>query len=369
VNQAQEGIATAMAPTPMPTEDPILRLTSANAAWERGAIEEAVNMYGDLLSAVPNSVDIHYRWTLGLIINGDLQAALDAAERAVTADPYDPDGWAIRAMALDWNGRYGEAVASAQRAIELAGDADPLAAARAQAFLAEAFFDLEQYDRALSTVNRALEVNPDSSEALRNRALIVQQTQFDFDAALRDLEAAFAIAPNMPYIATDLAVLYSREDANAALAVLADVIELNPKNIRALYWTGYLYLNSEIGDANQASDYLNRCIEADPTAIDCHYILGRAQVRTEQYAVAAESFKTTITLGTQNPYHYWWAGHAQVLLGSCPSAAQYLQPGYQLALQTDDQVIIDSYVDEMRTCRLLAEPAFEATEEATPEVE
>ncbi len=369
MNQAQEGLATAMAPTPLPTQDPIIRLTSANAAWDRGAIEDAVNIYGDIVAAVPNSVDIHYRWTLGLIMNGRLEEALEAAERAVTADPYDPDGWAIRAMALDWNGRYGEAVASAQRALELAGEADAQSTARAQAFLAEAFFDLAQYDRALSTVNRALETDPNSYEALRNRALIVQQTQFDFDAATRDLEAAYSIAPNMPYISTDLAIVYSREDATAALGVLADVIELNPNNIRALYWTGYLYLNSEIGDADQAADYLTRCIEADSTVIDCHYVLGRAQVRTEQYAAAAESFQTTVNLGSENPYHFWWAGRAQVLLGSCPSAAQYFQPGYQIALQSENELLINDYVDQMRTCRLLAEPAGEATEEATPEVE
>src|SRR5690606_15009880 len=164
LNQAQSSVATAMAPTPLPTENPSTRLASADSAWMRGAIEEAVNIYKGLTDAVPNNVGVHYRLTLGLIMSGKREEALEAAERTVTADPYDPNAWAIRAMALDWNGRYGEAVASAQRSLELAGQDNIEAQARANAFLAEAYFDLAQYDRALSTANRAIEANPNSYE-------------------------------------------------------------------------------------------------------------------------------------------------------------------------------------------------------------
>ena len=53
LNQAQSGVATAMAPTPLPTENPSSRLASADAAWMRGAIEESVNIYEGLVEAVP----------------------------------------------------------------------------------------------------------------------------------------------------------------------------------------------------------------------------------------------------------------------------------------------------------------------------
>jgi tetratricopeptide (TPR) repeat protein len=364
INQAQSSVATVMAPTPMPTENPSIRLAAADAAWLRGAIDEAVTIYQDVIDAVPNNVGVHYRLTLGLIMKRQREAALAAAERTITADPYDPNGWAIRAMALDWSGRYNEAIASAQRALELAGTDNAEAAARAQAFMAEALYDLGQYDRALSMANRALETYPDSYEAYRSRSIIVQNTLFDFNAALRDLETAYQLAPNLPYIGVDLAVVRSRDDTNGAIALLTEILDLNPRNVDALRWLGSLYLNA-IGDPARASDYLARCIEADPQNITCHYVLGRAQVRTEQYAAAADSFKRAVDLGSRNPYHYWWAGRAQVLLGSCPAAAPYLQTGYQIALQSNDELIIESYEDQMRSCRLLSEP--EATEEAAEE--
>ncbi len=364
VDQAQMQIATAVAPTPLPTEDPVARLVTADAAWERGALEEAVSAYQEILPSVPNRVDVYYRLTMGLINSGRLTEALNAAESTVTANPYDPNAWAIRAMTLDWNGRYGEAVGSALRAIELAGDNNADATARAQAFLAEAYYDLGQYDRALSTVNRALEANPDSYEAYRNRANIVQNTQFDFTAALEDLRTAHDLAPQMPYITIDLAILESREgNTDQGIALLTDVVDLNPKNSRALYWLGWQYLNV-VGEPTQAMDYLTRCVESTPDNISCYYILGRAQVRAEQYAAAADSFQRTLDLGSNDPYHIWWAGHAQVLLGNCPAASPFFQRGYPLALLSDDQVIIDSYKDQMQTCGMIA---AEATQEATQE--
>ncbi|MBZ0299458.1 MAG: tetratricopeptide repeat protein, partial [Anaerolineae bacterium] len=221
------------------------------------------------------------------------------------------------------------------------------------------------YDRALSTVNRALESNPSSYEALRNRALIIQNTQFDFDTARKDLQAAYDLAPNLPYLTIDLALLHSREsDTDSAISLLTEVIDLNPQNTNALYWLGSLYLNA-VGDPNQAADYLARCVDSNPTSINCQYMLGRAQVRTEQYAAAAESFQKVIDLGSRSALHYWWAGRAQVLLGSCPAATPFFQTGYPIAQQSEDENLIADYEDQMRSCRLLAEP--EATEEATDE--
>ncbi|HLV36953.1 MAG TPA: tetratricopeptide repeat protein [Spirillospora sp.] len=367
VDQAQSSVATVMAPTPLPTEIPTTRLASADAAWVRGALEEAVATYQEVAEAVPNDVGVHYRLTLGLLMDGQFEQALEAAERAVTADPYDPNAWAIRAMALDWNQRYGEAVASAQRALDLAGQDNPEARARALAFMAEAYYDLEQYDRALSSANQALEINPDSYEALRSRALVIQNTQFDFAAAMSDLQAAYDIAPNMPYVAVDLALIHARDgNADSAMALLTEILDLNPQNTTALYWMGWIYLNS-IGDPNQSADYLTRCVQANPQSINCHYLLGRAQMRTEQYATAAESFKTALDLGSTSPLHYWWAGRAQVVLGNCPAATPFYQTGYQLAQQSGNESLIADYEAEMRSCGLLAplEPTAEATEEAT----
>lgn len=369
MNSAQHTMATAMAPTPLPTENPEIRLASANAAWQRGAIEEAVNIYNDVISALPNDVGVHYFRTLGLAINGRNADALVAAEETINANPYSPDAWALRAMVLTWGDRPAQAIPSALRALELAGD-DPdyaLARARAQAFLAEAYLDVGQYERALSTVQRALEINPDSFEALRVRSLIAQQYQFDYTTAFEYTQAAYEQAPNLPYLALDLVELEVREgNTDVAREMLTEVIDMNPSNTRALWWMGYIYLNI-IGDPNQGSDYFSRCVTANPESILCLYNLGRAQYRLEQYASALESFESTIRLGTRDARHYWWAGRAHVVQNGCPAATTYLRTGYDMAkAQGNEQLILD-FEDQMSSCQLFVEPSFEVTEEAQGE--
>lgn len=367
VDSAQDAMATVTAPTPLPTADPSQRQAQADAAWVRGNIEDAVSLYEEISPALPNDVNLHYRIALGLIMDGRLREALAAAENAVTADPYSPDAWAIRAMALNWNERNGEAIASALHAISLAGQDNPRARARAEAFLAEAYLDAGQYDRALSTVERALETDPNSFEAYRVRARHKQEVQFLFDAALADYQTAYDLAPNLSYLAVDLALIHiNLGDSDTGLGILRDLIELNPRNTRALFWLGALYLNT-VGSPEQASDYLTRCVELDPESINCHYTLGRAQHRLQNYASAYESFRTAVDLGTTNPRHYWWAGRAQVLLGNCPAAVPYFRTGYGMAREGGDEALIADFEDQMRSCQMFAdlppEPDAEATEE------
>ena len=76
-----------------------------------------------------------------------------------------------------------------------------------------------------------------------------------------------------------------------------------------------------------------------------------------------------IDRGTTDPYHYWWAGRSQVVENGCPAAVEYLRAGWELAKDSSDQIIVDSYVDQMRSCQLFIDPLIESTQEAesTPE--
>jgi|FLYN01.1.fsa_nt_gi tetratricopeptide (TPR) repeat protein len=363
VGEAQNSIATMTAPTPLPTQDPSERIARAHDAWKRGAIETAVQEYQSLLDVAPNDVTIHYRVTLGLLMDGQLEQALDAAERTVTANPYSSDAWAIRAMVLDWNGRPGEAIASALRALEL----DPNNA-RAMAFLAEAYYDSNQPERALEIVNEALELDPESFEAYRVRGYILQGApQYDLEGARQDYQRAYDLAPHLPYLAIDLAAIDAALDnVEGAIETLEEALEQNPGNTNVLYLIGSFYYR-DLGSPNQAADYLTRCIEANPDYVRCHYLLGRVQIALEQYAAAVQSLETAINLGTTDPYHYWWAGRAHVIQGECPAAIPYLQTGYELAKAAEDADLITTYEDSLRECGALASLPAEATEEATEE--
>jgi tetratricopeptide (TPR) repeat protein len=331
VDDARGQMATMQAPTPMPTENPASRIQRAETAWQRGAIEEALDEYEQLLSAVPNDFGVHYRYTLGLIMAGRTEEAIAAAEQTVTANPFAADAWAIRALALDRGERYGEAIASALQALAIDDEN-----ARALAYMAEAYFDSDRVDLAQETIARALDMDPNSAEAHHINALINWQGTFDFDTAQDSFEVASAEAPNLPYIKVDRAWFeWGTGNFEVAQELLNDVLELNPTNLDALYAMGYLY-NQAYGDPTQSRDYLERCIGASPMNVACLWYLGNVQAALGDSQGALTSFRTLMQTSTQNPRHFLDSGRAFMNAGDCSSAISVLRDGLAYQREQDD---------------------------------
>jgi tetratricopeptide (TPR) repeat protein len=362
---AQEQVATITAPTPPPTADPGQTLAQADSAWRRGAIEDAMGLYAAALDGAPNDVTAHYRYALALIMEGRGDEALRAAERAVTANPFSSDSWAIRALALDRSDRPAEAVASARQALSINPNN-----ARAYAFMAEAYLDANQIAQAREAIARALELNPDSVEALYVSGLIRRDADYDFRGAREEFQRAYELAPNLPYIAVELAWSeWYLQNYDRARSILLEVLDQNPQNLDALFATGYLFYQA-YGDPNQSLDYLQRCITADPQNRACLRYMGTVQTGLGNTQAALQTYQALIAAGTDRPSDYLNAGRAYVNVGDCQSAVPLLQQGYELAIAA-----IDTNADTLaRLERLLTDcqasfvPAFGAAS-AQPTVE
>lgn len=361
---------------PTPTRDPSDDLRRAQLAWDRGSIQEAVNLYRRVIDSVPNDLTVHYQFALGLIMQGEFEEALQAAEDAITANPFSPDAWSIRAMAYNRLGEPEKAIASALRALELASaqavDENPnlaMSRARAQAFLAEAYWDSEQGDRAFSMANQALETDPQSFEAYQVRGLVNWEYNFDLDSALGDFQEAYSIAPNMIYLGIWLARLEQAylQNNEAALQIYQDIAEQNPGNTQVLFALGDYYNRVE-GNYGEAQGYLNRCVEADPEAAACHYLLGRVQLNLEEAINAQESFTRAIELdpnGNDGQYYYW-LGETYITLGRCAQALGPLRQGYQIATQANATSYAEALAGSLQGCGDLSTaptPEPEITEE------
>lgn len=369
VDQAGAIAATIQAPTPTPTADPKDRIVRAQSSWGQGNYQEAVNLYEDVIGALPNDLNAHYFLTLGYLIEGRNQEAIIAAENTVTANPFTSDAWAIRSMALNRNGRYGEAIASALRALEINENS-----ARAHAFLAESLFDSGFYTRAESEVSLALELDPNSFEAYYVRARINGEFYFDFNAAKEDLRVAYDLSNGMTYIGTVLAaeeLFRDGGDTEAGLALLNEMNEQNPNNPPVMAMLGRYYFTT--GSRDQTSTYMTRCIRAVPTAAICHFWLGRVQFVDEQPELAAASFEKAVELDPSRSQYYYWAARSQIeSMGNCSAGARYLEDGYKVAQQTGLYLAdIEEYM-RSTTCAVFDLPTLtpaptEAGEEGTPE--
>ncbi len=365
LSDISSGVATVNAPAPTPTLDPTADLQRAEQAWRQGAIQEAVTLYQIIAGSTPNDLKVYYRLALGLIMQGKLDEALAAAEKAITANPFAPDSWSIKAMALNRLDRPEEAIISGLHALELAPEDLPemaMSRARAQAFLAEAFLNLGQTERAAATVEQALELYPNSFEAYQIRGRINWEVFFDPDLALDDFRQAHNLAPNMIYLGIWLARLeqYGFQNNEIALELYQDIIDKNPGNTQVLYSLADFYLRIE-GNYTESVSYLNRCIEADPTNARCYYLMGRNQMQLSELLNAQSSFQQAIDLDPEYINPYWWHAQTNILLNQCPLAIPHLQQGYQLAQEANSSLIGDFEIS-LSECGAISTPKPEETE-------
>ncbi|MFW5748355.1 MAG: tetratricopeptide repeat protein [Chloroflexota bacterium] len=361
--------ATPLPPTPDPTND----LNLANNAWMRGAMSDVIRHYTAAMPAQPNDLQLHYRLTMALINQGQIEEAALAAQRAITASPYSADAWAIQAMALNRQNRSNEAIASALRALELVPEELVAAApeyaptrARALAFLAEAYLETNQSERAATTIEQALTTYPDSFEALQVSGRINAEVRFDFIAAREDYEAAYDLEPNMPYLGIWLARTESLRFQNydRAIALYLDVLENNPDNPTALYDLGSYYLRTE-GNPDEALTYYNRCVENSPDNADCHWMRGRTLLNQEAALYspdeALSALQRAYELDNQNGYYIYWLAQAHMALGQCDRALPLMENGSRIGQQEEDENLVTSFEavlpDARRSCGVVVSTA------------
>jgi tetratricopeptide (TPR) repeat protein len=373
VDDAGQALATSQAPPPTATPDPSNNIRLAEAAWVNGAIQEAVRLYEQIVPARPNDLETHYRYTLGLIMQGRTDDALNAAENTVTANPFASDAWAIHSLAFSRARQFEKAVASGLRALELKQDN-----ARAMAFLAETYMNVNRAERADALLNRAMEANPESFEVYYVRGMYNWGRAFDLAAAQSNLEYAYDLSGQMPYIGVDLAVLYiARQQVDDGLSLLQDILNRNPESTPLLYQIGRYY-GRTLGDDSRAIDYFTRCVAADPANTLCYYEMGRAYWDLENFEQARLAFENGINAGSENPFHLYWTGRSQIAsLGNCSLAMNYLEPGYRIAsteyARTQDSelgIVIPMYEELMRPCGFTpSAPVVPAAPEVTAEPE
>lgn len=368
--------ATLVAPPPTATPDPRGTIAEADNFWTTGALGEAVPRYQQILGSVPNDVELHYRVVFGLMALGDAESAVPYAERAVTADPFSSDAWAIRAWALNGVGRTGEAIASGLQAVEL----DPRNP-RALAYLADAYFSAGQNERAQTLASQAIELDAGAFEGYWVRGRVREEGLFLFDSAMEDYRNAYDIASTRQPVALGLAAVeiaqmeIRNQNYDSAIATLDDVLENNPENALALFWMGTVYFSFK-GDPSTASSYLLRCVDYNPNSYNCLYLLGRSQFALEQIQVASESFDSAIRAGSPFARHYWWAANAHFALGDCARAVDYLEDGFALLTSDTPTELRDAYDYLGTTCGasfrsapVLPSPTPEAESTPAPEGE
>ena len=164
------------------------------ALQQLGRLPEALDNYDRALALLPSHVQAWFNRGTALQAEGQFGPALESFDKALALMPRHPKAWQGRGSALMGLQRFEEAVESLDRALELA-PGDPLAleqrttalqaakalkdpptgenAANAWRERAALFHVAQRFPEALAAVEKALELEPDNSEALVRKAAML----------------------------------------------------------------------------------------------------------------------------------------------------------------------------------------------------
>ena len=188
------------------------------------------------------------------LYRGELDVAMDAADRLLELEPDNPAGFNLRGHIRIAENRVDEGLADLRQAVSMAGtDMKPRLA------LAYSLWKLGRNNEAAGEFEKVLRYNPDSPSALNNLGAIYGQQGRFLDAIplfknLLELNDDADAAHN-------LANCYFYSDRlDEALGAYQQVLEIDPHNTYAPHGIADTY--DKLGDPDQASVYYEMAIEA-----------------------------------------------------------------------------------------------------------
>jgi len=135
------------------------------------------------------------------------------------------------------------------------------------------YFELKQYDNALTQSKKAVELAPDNAAAWSNLGALYYMTDKPWDA-IAAYKKALELDPNQPAAMINLGTLYLAQAGrlDEAIEALKKAQELDPNNAEVHYRLGIAY--NKQGRHNVAIECLSRAVELNAKHCDAMNALG-----------------------------------------------------------------------------------------------
>ncbi|KIY45707.1 TPR-like protein [Fistulina hepatica ATCC 64428] len=172
--------------------------------------------------------------------------------------------------------------------------------------LYDRYGSLDHAEEAFSSVLR-MDKDFDKANEILFRLGIIYKQQLKFDDALRCFDQILRNPPS-PLATADIwfqigHVYEQRKDHVRAKNAYERVVDVNPTHAKVLQQLGWLYHQDGTAFQNQelAVHYLTKSLEADPTAAQSWYLLGRAFMAGQKYNKAYEAYQQAVYRDSRNP--------------------------------------------------------------------
>lgn len=288
-------------PTPTATRSVVSYREEGAAFFEAGNLDLAIQAYQDALAVDPGD---YLGWTELARIQAyssslltqerrrvRLQEALASIDRALELAPDESVVHAVRAFVLDWSA--GAAGTSAERQAFLAqANTEALRARQldnqnvlALAYQAEIFADQQQYTQAFQYAELALALDPNSVDTRRVYAFVLEASG-EYGRAIDQYKQAAEIAPNLTFLYISIGQNYRQlglydqalEFFDRAASINSGLGIADPLPYVAIAKT-----YTRQGEFFAAAANVKRAIEFDPTNPDLYGQLGIIYFRSRNY--------------------------------------------------------------------------------------
>ncbi len=336
-----------------------------------------------------------------------LQEARDNIRKAAELSPDDSMVQAIKAFVLDWNASsnlittdesnayLAEAEAAANRAYLL----DP-ANALALAFYAEVLLDQQKWDQALEYAKQAVERDPNSMDAHRVYATVLETVQ-QYRDAISEYQRASELAPNLTFLLLQIGLGYrnlavpsvntDHYDPNydTALYYFDEAAQIN-KQLGVKDPTPYIAIAktyTQIGQFYAASRNAETALQLSPDNSDTYGQLGMIYVQARNYESALPALRCAVEGCTAEENQtakdfvneglltesvavkpleltnlnvaYYYIRYGSVLAYLYTSTNGYCEKSNQLmaklrAFRPDDTLLMQNVADNEATCTILS---------------
>lgn len=287
-------------PTATPTRSPATFALEAESFFEAGKLAQAEDSYRRAIEANPTDPGLYVALARVLVFAGKYEAAETEARNALLINPDLPGARAVLGWALDFQGT--DRLIEAEAEVQAALGADP-GNALAQAYLAEILMDQYiglgsgDYRDAVAAAQRAVELDPNVVETHRALGYVLESTG-NYEGALQEYQRALTINPNlwMLHLATgNMYLNLDPPDLDEAIQGYLNASAFDPTNPLPLQLIAQAY--SRFGEYGKAAQYAADAVGLDPSNPSLRGDLGVMYYKNGDYEAAVEQLNLAVRGG------------------------------------------------------------------------
>jgi len=276
-------------------EDIETKMTLADVYTRSRAYESAVSAYKDITQMRPESDEAYLKMGTVYIDMRNWKEAISPLEKAIELNPDNSDAHYNIGRAYEELDDYEKAIENFQKYI----DSEPQDLKDTYLRMGIAQLEAEQFQGAASSLEKAIENNPDNDN-LKYRLAETYQKIEKYEMAA-DIYAK--LAEDNP---DDAQVYYNMmvkmyDEANMpdkAIESAKNLIELQPNSADAHYNVGYMYVKQD--QYKEAIPIFKKAIELDPNMEYAYMNLAVCYSKTNQYSNSIETLKELVDIQPNN---------------------------------------------------------------------